>query len=54
MQMNPVLFLSFSSLCVKMRRNDITKRKMGGEGGDDSILYRKSLHPLHPIGIFGI
>ena len=28
---------SLSGSCVKMRRNDIIKRKRGGDGGDDSI-----------------
>ena len=28
---------SHSGSCVKMRRNDIIKRKRGGDGGDDSI-----------------
>ena len=30
-------FKSHSGSCVKMRRNDIIKRKRGGDGGDDSI-----------------
>ena len=32
---------SHSGSCVKMRRNDIIKRKRGGDGGDDSIWGKK-------------
>lgn len=28
---------AFASRCVELRRNDITKRKRGGDGGDDPI-----------------
>ena len=31
MQANPILFLSFSSLCVKMRRVAWKPQKLGGE-----------------------
>ena len=31
MQANPILFLSFSSLCVKMRRVALKITKMGGD-----------------------
>jgi hypothetical protein len=44
MQANPILFLSFSSLCVKMRRVALKTTKTRWRC---SILYRKSPHHLH-------
>ena len=32
---------AFASRCVELRRNDIVKRKRGGDGGDNSIGGKK-------------
>ena len=35
---------SFASRCVELRRNDVTKRKRGGDGGDRSIGGKKKVN----------